>query len=208
MPTVLLDRELSDKLRAERAQLGLDRYDEIWEGTYMMASMPNNEHQKIVSRLTRILEEVVGENQHGDVFPGVNVSDRYPDWKRNYRIPDVAVFLPGTAAVDRGSCWQGGPDFAIEILSPDDQSRQKLEFYASVKTGELLLIDREPWQLELYRLEGTRLQKVAVGIPGGDIVVSNTTGLQFELRRDDDADADDRPLLIVGDGKSGRTWTM
>ena len=50
----------------------------------------------------------------------------------------------------------GGPDLAIEIVSPHDKSREKLEFYAKVGTRELLILDRDPWSLELYRLsEGT-----------------------------------------------------
>ena len=48
--------------------------------------------------------------------------------------------------------WLGGPDFAVEILSPGDPAREKLDFYAKVNVRELLIIDRSPWQLDLYRL--------------------------------------------------------
>ena len=60
------------------------------------------------------------------IFPGCNVSDRPKRWKKNYRCPDVAVFLPGNPAEDRETHWFGGPDFAVEILSPYDRSREKL----------------------------------------------------------------------------------
>jgi hypothetical protein len=56
--------------------------------------------------------------------------------------------------------WLGGPDFVVEIVSPDDASRDKLEFYSSVGVRELLLIDRNPWQLELYQLKGRTLAEV------------------------------------------------
>ena len=60
MATVILDPELAERLRAERAAWGGDRYDEVWEGTYMMAPMPNNEHQAIVNGLTAILQDIIG----------------------------------------------------------------------------------------------------------------------------------------------------
>ena len=90
----------------------------------------------------------------GKVYQGVNVSDRDDDWTKNFRCPDVAVYLTGNPAVAKGAYWHGGPDFAVEILSPDDRSREKLDFYARVGVRELLLIDRDPWALELYRRNG------------------------------------------------------
>ncbi len=54
------------------------------------------------------------------------------------------------------SHWFGGPDFAAEVLSRRDRSREKLGFYAAVGVRELLLVDRNPWKLELYRREGDR----------------------------------------------------
>lgn len=43
MATMIHDRLLEERLHNERAATGADRYDEIWEGVYMMAPMPNNE---------------------------------------------------------------------------------------------------------------------------------------------------------------------
>ncbi len=36
MTTVILDEEFAELLKADRAATGADRYDEVWEGTYMM----------------------------------------------------------------------------------------------------------------------------------------------------------------------------
>jgi len=52
MPTMILDPDLEEKLRAQRAAWGGDRYDEVWEGVYMMMALPKNEHQRFVARLT------------------------------------------------------------------------------------------------------------------------------------------------------------
>jgi len=55
-------------------------------------------------------------------------------------VPDVLVFSNDTAAIDRKSHWLGGPELAIEIVSPGDKTLEKLDFYAAVKTQELLVI--------------------------------------------------------------------
>ena len=80
--------------------------------------------------------------------------------KHNYRSPDVVVFLNDTKAENCDTHWFGGPDFAVEIVSPGDRSREKFEFYANVGVRELLLIDREPWRLELFRLQEGKLVEV------------------------------------------------
>ena len=99
------------------------------------------------------------------VFPGVNVSDREVKWTKNYRCPDVAVFLPGNPAKDRGTHWFGGPDFAVEVISPTTGPGKKFAFYAKVGVRELLLVDRKPWALELYRLQDGVLKLVGKSIP-------------------------------------------
>ena len=69
MATLITDPALERRLRAERVELGADRYDEVWEGIYMMAPMPDNEHQPLVARFTRIFEEVIGDAGLGNVLP-------------------------------------------------------------------------------------------------------------------------------------------
>jgi Uma2 family endonuclease len=128
----------------------------------MMAPLPNNEHQQLVGRLTSILQQVVGWSANVYVLPGANVSDRGEPWEQNYRCPDIAVFLAGTRARNLSTHWLGGPDFAVEITSDQDRSREKIPFYASVQVQELLIVDRDPWRLELFRLTGTGLVSVGV----------------------------------------------
>jgi Uma2 family endonuclease len=157
MATFITDHDLEERLQAERRASGADRYDEVWEGVYMMAPMPNDEHQQLVVLFAAIFQDVIGWPGLGHVRPGVNVSDRVDDWKSNYRVPDVAVFLTGGKAVNHGAFWLGGPDFVVEITSPEDQTRDKLPFYEKVRVRELLVVDRQPWSLECFRLEKDRL---------------------------------------------------
>lgn len=160
MATLIREPSVERRVLAERKASGLDRWDEVWEGTYVMAPLPNDEHQDIQTKLVTILQIAFGWAGLGDVRAGVNVSDREKDWTHNYRCPDVVAFLKETRAQNRNTFWLGGPDFAVEIVSANDASRDKLEFYASVGTRELLIIDRAPWQLELYRLRDGRLGEV------------------------------------------------
>jgi Uma2 family endonuclease len=157
VPTLIQDNDLARQLIARRRRLGHDRLDEVWDGTYIIYSPPDNEHQGIRGSLTSLLVGVIDYPGLGKVRPGVNVSNRDRGWKRNYRCPDVVVFLNDSKAIDCDTFWFGGPDFAIEIVSAGDRSRAKLDFYAQVGTRELLLVDRKPWSLELYRLDGEKL---------------------------------------------------
>ncbi len=96
------------------------------------------------------IEDVLGFESDPNLYLGVNVSDRGDDWMFNVRCPDVAVYLPGTAAISYEAHWQGGPDLAIEIVSPYDRSREKISFYEAVGTRELWILDRDPWSLEQW----------------------------------------------------------
>jgi Uma2 family endonuclease len=165
MAALIADSRLERDLIAERRASGADRWDEVWEGVYILIPMPDDEHQGLVQRLSTILDTVIGYSGAGLVRPGVNISDRDDDWLRNFRCPDVVVFLQGTAAENRGTHWYGGPDFAVEVVSAGDRTWDKLPFYESVGARELLVLDREPWSLELYRLQEGRLQRVGVSTP-------------------------------------------
>lgn len=71
------------------------------------------------------------------------------------------MFLNNSTAINRRTHWQGGPDLAGEIASPRDQTWEKIEFYASLGTRELIVVDRAPWAVELYRLSGSQLSLVS-----------------------------------------------
>lgn len=182
MVALIADRYLERRLIRRRRALGADRYDEVWDGVYIMNAMPNIEHQSLVSRLTHILQLVVVDAGLGDVLAGCNVSDRTTKWRENYRVPDVGVFLNGTRAINKNSHWLGGPDLAIEIVSPRDRSRKKLDFYAAVGTRELLLLDRAPWSLELYRLSDQKMVLVGKStVEQSDVLTTAIVPLNWRL---------------------------
>ena len=144
MAALIADPGVEERLIAERRARGWDRKDEVWNGIYIIMPDANVEHQELVGQLTVALSAVVHPPAGGKVYPGLNLSDRIDDWKYNYRCPDVAVFLAGNTAQVFESHICGPADFLVEIISPGDKSRDKLEFYAELRVRELLVIDRYP----------------------------------------------------------------
>jgi Uma2 family endonuclease len=199
---IIWDPLLAAEIRAKRACVPASQYDEVWEGVYVVPPAPNNEHQDLLSELSFIFRIGADRGAGDRVLPGCNVSDRAAGWTENYREPDLAVFLAGTAAVNHGTHWQGGPDLAVEIVSPGERSRDKLPFYAAVGTREVLVIDRDPWQLELYRLAAGAMQLVGTSTPAAPTpVASAVLPLTFAL-----AAGTPRPVVEVRH-TDGRTWT-
>ena len=204
MAMLINDASLEKQLRDERAVRGIDRYDEVWDGVYVMAASPNHEHQRLVARLTRVLDEIVTDRELGHVLPGINVSDRVENWKDNYRIPDVAVLLNNSNAVNHGTFWFGGPDFGVEISSPNDQPRTKLDFYAEIGTRELLIIDRDPWQMQLFRLEDSQLVSAAsVSVADAKSIESDVVAMQLSLQTEGDA-----TRIRATDRIDGKSWLL
>lgn len=150
------DPQLASELIADRQARQIDRYDEVWEDVYMLAPLGNNEHQTLATELATAIATLVDWQSLGRTLAAANVSDRRNEWTRNYRIPDVLVFKCETTAEDCGTHWFGGPELAIEIVSPGDRTLEKLDFYGEVGTQELLVVDREPWQLTTYQANRDR----------------------------------------------------
>ena len=201
---MVFDPYVEKHLLAERVGSDGNQYDEVWEGVYIVSPLPNDEHQKIVSALDSILQYVIGWPGAGEVRPGVNLSDREISWKENFREPDVAVFLRDGNAVNHGTHWQGAADFLVEIISPGERSREKIPFYSSLGVVELLVIDREPWTLELYHNQDSQLTKVSQSILAApDVLASQTVGLTFQL-----LPGEPRPQIQVTHPASGRQWEI
>lgn len=204
METLIADPRLSQRLIAERRARGIDRFDEVWEGVYVMAPAPNSEHQEIELRLARVLLEVVEDTGLGSVRTTINLATDPAEWESDYRIPDITVFLNGSPAVCHDTFWTGPPDFVVEIVSPWDKTRDKFDFYEKIGTRELLVVDRDPWRLELYRLQDAKLVRVAQVSPDdAEPVQSQTLPIQLRL-----ASGQPRPTIAVATTDGQHTWTI
>ena len=204
MTTLITDPHLEESLKAQRRAWGGDRYDEVWDGVYIMSPLPNVQHQELVSGLVGALREVLRPPVGGNVYPGINLSDRVDDWEHNYRCPDVAVFLPGNLAGEFEAHYCGPADFLVEIVSPRDNSREKIPFYSLLGVRELLVIDRYPWSLELYRYNGSDLVLAAQSrLEKREVVASTVLPLSFQL-----LPAQPRPQIRITEIGGQREWSV
>ena len=203
MAVVIYDPVLEQRLRDERADPNVNRRDEVWEGVLVVPPMPNNEHQTVVMRFTLAFSNAVDFAAVDSVLPGCNVSDRDAGWEKNYREPDVAVYLATNPAKDSNTHWVGGPDVAVEIVSPGEDPRAKLDFYARVATREVLIVDRYPWSMEMYQLQGGTLVLVGTSdLATSAVLASGALPLTFQLRP-----GAPRPTILVTHTATGQTWT-
>lgn len=204
MPAMVLDENLTERLLAERRALGNRTRDEVWDGVTYITPEPTNEHQDIAGFFYGIFWTLFGLRPGHRVQSTPNLSDRAEGWTDNFRNPDCTYFSPATQAEDQSTHWLGGPDFLVEVVSPGDMSRAKLPFYAAINTREVLILDRDPWQLELYQLRRGRLRLVGTARPGdGTALASHIVPLSFALIR-----GRPRPKIRITHTETEQQWTF
>jgi Uma2 family endonuclease len=204
MAMLIADPRLEERLKEQRVAWGADHHDEVWEGVYFMTPLPNNEHQQLVMAISSALYATVNGAGLGEAFPGVNLAGSDDDWEHDYRVPDAAVFLKEGAAENRGAYWRGAADFVVEITSPGDRTHEKIPFYARLGVRELLIVDRWPWVLRLYRLDENGLGEVgASALERNEVLRSAVVPLQFRLTA-----AQPRPKIEIIHTKTGQHWIL
>jgi Uma2 family endonuclease len=202
MSLLVLDKFVERRLRAQRKAWGVDQHDEVWEGVYVMSPIADDEHQSLVMGLSNAFYEVIERPGLGKVRPGINVSDRVERWTKNYRTPDVIVVLDSSGAENHGKFWTGPLDFVVEIVSRGDRSRRKLPFYSKIGVRELLLVDRKPWRLVLYRHDGEKLMLTG-SCESVEAMPLECNVLPFTFRL---VAAEERPRIELRHKTDGRTW--
>ncbi|MEW4566396.1 Uma2 family endonuclease [Tautonia sp. JC769] len=182
MPNVLLSREQLRRIIRRRKESGAYRWDEVWDGVYVVSPDPDIQHQGLAGEFYHVFRLALVGDPEALIYPSINISDRPDRWRKNFRCPDAAVFLPGNPAENRGAYWLGGPDFLVEILSPGDRARRKLPFYANVGVREVLIVDRNPWRLELHRRLEDRFLLAGTSSPDDpEPIASAVLPLRFRL---------------------------
>jgi Uma2 family endonuclease len=147
MRAVLLELDPDPTLGwlAERRRLGLDKIDEMWEGVLHVVPPPSVRHQDAEMELSTLLRERAHElGLRCTVNTGV-FDPEQPD--ESFRVPDIVVARPDQRT-HRGI--EGGAVLAVEILSPNDETYDKLPFYAARGVEQLLVVDPRSFRLELY----------------------------------------------------------
>jgi len=128
-----------------RRREGNDVWDEVWEGVLHVVPTPTNVHQRFEFELAYALRDLA--RAHGLVIcPQMSI---YLG-ETNYRIPDITVLK--SEDVNEIGCTHA--ELVIEVLSPRDESRKKLPFYAERGISEVWLVDPVTRAIEVYVLRG------------------------------------------------------
>jgi Uma2 family endonuclease len=177
--------EPDPKWLAERRRLGIDRLDEVWDGVLHVVPPPSYQHQFFLGELLVALREVVRE---GDLqaLTQVGVFDRVKG-DDNYREPDLAVVSPADVIP---SGINGHAELVVEVLSPNDTSREKFDFYAMCRIPEYWIVHPITRAIEVYVLAGNTYVRVK---PDADGVI---VAPRFDLR-----------LSVVDGPKLRIVWT-
>jgi Uma2 family endonuclease len=145
MRTLVLDPPtagLADVLEG-RHRSGLDRLDEIWEGVYHMVPAPSGAHGDLESQLHVILGPLA--HQAGLKMIG---QSNLGESEHDFRVPDGALHRSPPRGV-----WHPTAALVIEIVSPGDESWEKLPFYAAHDVDELLIVDPQERSVSWLALE-------------------------------------------------------
>jgi len=153
MPTLVLGTpppEL-EALLERRRQAGADRLDEVWQGVHHIVPGPSIEHADISQQLAVLLD---GPARAAGLRPTMSEFN-LGESEHDFRVPDGGLHRPGASGV-----WQATAAAVVEILSPGDESRQKLPFYADHYVDEVLLVDPADRTVTWLALHGGEYEPV------------------------------------------------
>ncbi len=153
-----------EDLLAERRKLGLDLFDEMWEGELHMVPAPSYDHQSLSGELFIAFSSAAKPRGLKVLFE-TGLYDPDVAGHESFRVPDVTVFEPGLRA-DRGI--DGPASLVVEIRSPRDESYQKLPYYERLGVGEVLIVEPRQHRILHWANGPDGLVESTVG-PAGEI---------------------------------------
>ncbi len=166
MEMLVLDPHVSEQLIAERQRLGLDRYDEVHAGRYVVSPSPNVRHARLVVRAGRVFDDKFQPRWLG--VDTVNVGT--PD---DFRVTDAAL------VTTEDGLWLTGGEcaIAVEVLSPGERPGAKVDHYRQHGCSLYVEIDPAATTVAGMRLEGPH------EIDADDVL--DRLAAELELRRID-----------------------
>ncbi|MEO6206069.1 MAG: Uma2 family endonuclease [Mycobacteriales bacterium] len=130
-----------------RRRLGQDRRDEVWEGRYVVAPDPDSRHGELQAELAALLKPVarrLGLRRTTTFNLGTS---------NDFRIPDAGL-LPGPLGV-----WHDTAVVVVEVLSPEDDTFAKLDFYTAHGVQELLVADWHTRTIRCFAMQEGQQQR-------------------------------------------------
>jgi Uma2 family endonuclease len=119
-----------EALVEQRQSRGLDLFDELWEGVLHMAPAPGVAHGIVADELAGALRGAArGAGLRGSgPFNLGSVND--------YRVPDGGYHRGAPSDV-----WVSTAAVVVEVVSPDDETYQKFDFYFAHGVEEVVVAD-------------------------------------------------------------------
>jgi len=132
--TLVLEPETAglDEVLERRRRSGLDRLDEVWEGVLHLVPAPRGEDAYVKQQLAEILDRPARAEGLVPAMGSFNLGESEHD----YRVPDGAIHRERPHGV-----WLATAAIVVEVVSPGDESWEKLPFYARHGVDEILLVD-------------------------------------------------------------------
>ena len=146
MPSLVKDPAPAEfeQLLERRRRLGQDLFDEVWEGVLHVNPAPHSRHGKVDGQLARLL---YGPGSEAGLVESGPMNLGEPG---DFRVPDRALLRPGPDAV-----YLPTAALVVEIVSPGDDTWQKLGFYAAHHVDELVIVDPERREVDWLALTPT-----------------------------------------------------
>lgn len=133
----------------QRQRLGHDRFDEVWDGMYVMAPDPTGEHAELAAQLAVLLYPRARSR-------GLVVTAAFNlGVPRDFRVPDLGVHRERP----RGA-WQPSAAVVVEVLSPRDRVYEKFGFYAVHGVDEIVIVRPVEHDVEFWRSRDARYERV------------------------------------------------
>lgn len=154
MRTLVLDSSTAgfEALLERRRRSGLARLDEVWGGVLHMIPAPSLSHARIAQQLAELLGPLARAAGLECAMHEFNLGASEAD----FRVPDGALHRPGA-----NGTWLPTAALVVEIVSPGDETWEKLPFYASHNVDEILIVDPLKCTLAWLGLAEGRYREVA-----------------------------------------------
>jgi Uma2 family endonuclease len=154
-----------EALIAQRRRLGQDTHDEVWDGEYHMSPAAHSHHGIVCSELISALRPAARSI-------GLRSSDAFnlgsPD---DYRVPDGGFHREVPDGV-----WVATAAIVIEVVSPDDESFNKFDFYAAHGVEEMFIAEPASRSIRIYvAVEGLMVETTVsdlLGLSAAQLVVA------------------------------------
>lgn len=140
-----------------------------------MLPPPNREHQELEGALETWFRNHWCREANR-VYHQIALSP-WGKWVNNYRVPDIVMLTPDRFHIDQNEYFNGPPNAVVEIRSPNDESTEKLPFYAELGVPEVWIVDRSTKVIELFVLQGKEYKQQSADDDGW--LTSEATGVEM-----------------------------